>query len=160
MFEEEGLVKEVIGNKALVLVEGGRACSHCSERHSCQVIEESERRLAQVLNPIGAWVGDRVRIEMKEGLLLKNALIIYLIPSLCLVVGAVFGGHLGKYYGWNTDFSAILMGLLILGVSFFCVYLFGRHPKRKKQYMPCIQKIIIKHDQDISSHQSVPDLEV
>ena len=81
MIQEEGIVKEVRGDRALVLTERKGDCAHCSARHSCLIQDDGKETLAQVLNPVGASEGDRVRITIQDGILLRNSLFLYFIPA-------------------------------------------------------------------------------
>jgi sigma-E factor negative regulatory protein RseC len=159
MLEEEGLVKEVVGGKALVATERREECAHCVARKACHMVDDGKELLAHVLNPVGAGVGDRVKITIKEGVLLKNSLILYFIPVLGLIVGSVLGYYLGRFYGWNLDLSAMLSGLSGLGLSFLIIFILNVHLKETRAYWPQIQKVITKGRPDNLDHESIPEHE-
>lgn len=154
MLEEEGLVKEVLGGKALVVTERREECAHCVARKACRVVDDGKELLAHVLNPVGAGVGDRVKITIKEGVLLKNSLILYFIPVLGLIVGSVLGYYLGRFYGWDLDLSAMLSGLSGLGLSFLIIFILSVHLKETRTNWPQIQKVITKGSPDNLDHES------
>jgi len=154
MFEEEGWVKEVSGEKALVLTERRGECDHCLARKACHVVDDGKEVLAHALNPIGAAVGDRVKITMKEGALLRSSFVLYFIPALGLLVGSVLGYYLGKLFGWNLDLSAMFSGLIVLGLSFLIVFMLSQDPKKTRTYWPQIQEIIIQGCPDALNHES------
>lgn len=159
MLEEEGVVKEVAGDKALVVTERRGECDHCIARRACYVLDEGSEVLAQALNPVGASVGDRVKITMKEGALLKSSFFLYFIPALGLIVGSALGYYLGKFYGWNLDLSAMLSGLFLLGLSFLIMFIFNQHPTKVKTYWPEIQEVISQGSSDALEHGSISEQE-
>lgn len=154
MLEEEGSVKEVVGDRALVLTERRGACTHCAARKACHGVDGGKEAVVQVFNPIGAGVGDRVKIAIKEGVILKSSFILYFIPTLGLIVGSALGYNLGKFYNWNLDLSALIGGLLLLGVSFLITFILNHHAKNTRSFWPQIQEVIAQARPDSSGHTS------
>jgi sigma-E factor negative regulatory protein RseC len=100
--------------------------------------------LAEVLNPLGAEVGDRVRITVKEHVLLKSSLILYLLPTVGCILGSALGYFLGLSRGWDCDLAAIICGFLFLGMSFGIVDALSRRQRQGKGYWPEIREIIAR----------------
>lgn len=159
MFEEEGLVKAVTGDKAFVLMERKAECAHCMARKGCHVVDDGKEIQAKVLNPISAAVGDRVRISIQEGVLLKSSFILYFVPAMGVIAGSSFGYYLGKLNGWNVDQSAMLFGLLTLGFSFLVAFFVNRHTKEGRRYWPQIQEIITKANEEVLNNGSISEKE-
>ena len=114
MLEEEGIVKSVVGNKAIILTERRGDCATCSAAKACLVKADDGETLSQALNPVGASVGDRVKIVLAERVLLKSSFYLYLVPAVGLMAGCVLGNYLGKYYGWDKNLASILTGIVFI----------------------------------------------
>jgi positive regulator of sigma E activity len=121
MLQEEGIVKKVMGQRALIQTDRKGDCAHCSSRKGCLFMEDGKEALAMVLNPVGAKEGDRVQVTMEEGVFLKNTFLLYFIPVLSLVGGSVLGYFLAGRMGWNQDVTAFSLGFACLVASFFFV---------------------------------------
>jgi len=102
---EEGRVTKVEGNLTQVEIEkksACRACGLCSMRGKNTMIAEAD-------NSIGAKVGERVRIEVPSSIILKGALLFYILPLVALMLGMALGIKITKHQ----------IGGLTLGFSFF-----------------------------------------
>jgi sigma-E factor negative regulatory protein RseC len=155
VLEEEGVVKEVMGRRALVMTERKGECAHCMARQTCHALEEGKEVLAQVLNPIGAEIGDRVKITVQEKNLLKSSFIIYFFPAVGVVMGSAIGYYTGKSFGWDTDLSAVVAGLFFLGFSFLLVSFFNRHLEERGKHWPQIREIVAHARADLLGQQPV-----
>lgn len=160
MLEEEGIVKTVFGDKAIVLTERKGECAHCVAKKACYMLDEGNEVLAQVLNPVGAEAGDRVKIAIQSGAILKSSFILYLFPALGLIMGSALGYYLGKSYDWNLDLSALFCGLITLGLSFLIVFILNHHLKKGRAYWPQIQAIIPKEAWEKLADESDPNAEL
>ncbi|MDL0430555.1 SoxR reducing system RseC family protein [Marinobacter sp. TBZ242] len=99
MITETGKVVAVSGDKVWVQTIRASACSSCSARHGCgqrALASVSAGRANQVLvaNTLGARVGDEVTVAIDESALLGASLLVYALPLLLMVAGAVLGHHL------------------------------------------------------------------
>ena len=63
--EEIGQVVEIRGRLALVSTEAKDACHSCSARGVCH-LGEGKTMVAEAWNPLGAQVGDMVRIQLSS----------------------------------------------------------------------------------------------
>lgn len=96
MITENGRVVAVKGDKAWVQTIRASACESCSARSGCGqrvLAGASAGRANQVLvaNHLNARVGDEVSIAIEESALLSASLLVYAVPLLLLVLGAVVG---------------------------------------------------------------------
>lgn len=111
---ELGRVREVYRDRVVIdIVEhSASSCNQCSLHGHCH-IENGERRL--ILWTKGNWrVGDEVWVEMKETVLIEIATLLFLIPTILLIVGsAVMSQWLPTL--WSVGGALVLMGL------YFCV---------------------------------------
>lgn len=101
MIEEEGTVVSLRGGLAEVRTQRRASCGGCGSSTGCgtALIDQFLGRRTVTLraqNPIGAQIGDRVVIGVREGGLLAAALAAYLAPILGLLAGGVLGQWLGQ----------------------------------------------------------------
>ncbi len=119
--DQEAIVARVEGNQAYVEVGGaGAGCGRCHETGGCQssILGQMFRtrpRQYRIANPIGAAPGDPVIVRVASGSTLRAALLIYALPVLGLLLGAVAGTALGG--DGDGDAMAALGALLGLVVG-------------------------------------------
>lgn len=103
------------GGKAEVLIVRESACSgdchHCS---GCGGVQQTLRVTAD--NPIGAVPGDIVELDGGEGVLLRSAVLVYLLPLILFLAGYLASMSLG---GWA---AAIGCGGFVLGLIPALIY--------------------------------------
>ncbi|MDX5300342.1 MAG: SoxR reducing system RseC family protein [Gammaproteobacteria bacterium] len=105
MIEESGRVVALEGEGVWVQVIRQSACQSCSARKGCgqaALAGMSGGRAHQVWieNPLGAQVGDQVRIGVSEAAMLRASLLVYLVPLLALMLAAVVASGAGLGEGW------------------------------------------------------------
>ncbi len=99
--EEIGIVKEIKGAIALVIVQKQSVCEKCAAGSVCK--STSGEMEVEVLNNANAGIGDKVRIVFRPCTYLKGSLLIYGIPAVSLVIGAVIGKEYMRRVLPNTD---------------------------------------------------------
>lgn len=115
--EQEAIVASVEGDHAYVEVGStGAGCGRCHEKGGCQgsilgQLFRSRPRLFRIANPIGAAPGDHVIVRVAEGATLHAALLIYVLPLMCLLLGAIVGTVLAGAGKSNSDAAAALGAL-------------------------------------------------
>lgn len=129
MLETRAIVVRLEGKEALV--EGARqgGCGACSSSNACgsgklNLLLGVQNRQFRVCNESGAQVGDEVEIVVPEGVLLRNALILYGLPLLVMFVGAIlsnsfFLGALG------ADAATAVGAVAGLSVGFLLAYFYA-----------------------------------
>ena len=83
-----GIVKSVQGNIARVIVVEGPGCCESCRTVSCDPISGTE---TEAINFVHAKVGQKVRINMKVLTFLTEVLLLYVLPIVALLTGAVLG---------------------------------------------------------------------
>jgi positive regulator of sigma E activity len=95
MLETRAIIVQVEGQYALVQASQANGCEQCSGKGcgagKLSQLFCSKRRLFQVDNSINAGVGDEVVISVAEGAILRGIGLVYLLPLLLLVIGALVG---------------------------------------------------------------------
>ena len=141
--QETGIVREVVGHKAIVAVQKQSGCESCPGGSVCKTLGGGEG-LVDALNEAGAQVGDTVKISFKPYTYLKGSIIVYGLPALMLVIGAV----IGKEYlpniitGIDPDIASAIGGFGLFILSFFVMKILSNRFEAKKEYMPVIERII------------------
>jgi sigma-E factor negative regulatory protein RseC len=125
MLETRAIVIRVEGREALVESMQGGGCGHCDSEKGCgsgklSQLFCSEPRRFRVRNDANAQVGTVVQIALAEGLLLRSALLMYMLPLLLLLCGAMTGAQFAGGEQSREVYSAI-GGLLGLSLGFAIV---------------------------------------
>lgn len=119
MIEEIGSIVELKGKQvATVLCEKQSFCAHCASMESCQVGSDGRSRLVEAHNLLGAKVGDKVKLATSSRTFLQSSFLLYIVPLLFLIVGAVSGQLLGSHFGLGIDPNLLSA---IIGVAFLCL---------------------------------------
>ena len=112
--QEIGTVMSVEGGVARVRVKKTSACEGCREAAACSVDEGA--MVIEAINPVDAAVGQSVRINSgASSSYLRAALVVYGIPALSLLIGAVVGRYIPVLF--ETKFSPDILSAAG-GVSF------------------------------------------
>ena len=91
------------------------ACGSCNARSGC-----GQHSLSKLGRPMRLWiptdrnyqVGDQVILSLPQGGLALSALVLYGLPLVGLIAGAILGQRLG------TDLLSALVGIAGLGIGF------------------------------------------
>jgi sigma-E factor negative regulatory protein RseC len=110
MLETRAVIVRIEGQHALVQASQASGCEHCSGK-GCGAGKLSRMfcsnpRLFKVGNPINAGVGDEVVISIAEGSILRGIGLVYLLPLLLLVTGAMLGSHWAEFPGQLDGYAA------------------------------------------------------
>jgi sigma-E factor negative regulatory protein RseC len=118
MAEEEGIVDRVEGGTAYVKTRRGDACEHCHAKDGCHAMGGGKEMEVAVANTLDAKPGDRVMVSVEDGAFLQASLLVYGVPAVALVAGALAGEQLGPLWGFGRDTVSALTGLVFLAVTF------------------------------------------
>lgn len=124
MIEEVGIIVELRGKHvALVLCEKNSMCEHCATAGACHIGDDGRARTVEAVNAIGAQVGDKVRVAVSTRTFLQSGFILYIVPLIALVVGAVIGKAVGENLkvGLNPDLLSAIFGAFFLAGSFLVI---------------------------------------
>ena len=127
---------------AMVVTEKGDACSNCESAQFCHSLADCSRMETRVLNQAGAGVGDTVSISLSSRIVLKSALILYILPTVSLLLGAVGGAGLHKQLGIGDTGAAIVFGFAGLILGFTIARLISKRQTAGRKLIPIITRII------------------
>jgi sigma-E factor negative regulatory protein RseC len=145
MAENIGIVLKTEANDtAEVLLDRHSGCSGCqSIDGGCSSCRTSAQKMqSRVANPVGARVGDVVKIRLSSGSLFAGAAILYLIPMVCLLAGAFAGSWLSAMLNITELPGSILGAVCGLMLGFALVALIDRSAGIRARLTPTIIAIV------------------
>lgn len=143
MIEEQGTVIELKGKHiAAVLCEKSSFCKNCASMEACQVGTDNKSKVVEAHNSAGAQVGDRVRLVTSTRNFLQSSFLLYMVPLIALLIGAIIGNLLGeKLEGVDPNLLSAILGTAFLAGSYLVIKV-GSRAIPKETYMPRIVEII------------------
>ena len=144
MIEENGTVIELKGKStAVVMCKKSSLCENCASDGSCMMSDNEHSRLIEVKNTLGACVGDNVRIATTTKSFLQSSFLLYIVPLIALVLGAVIGKLVGENLatGLDTNVLSAIFGVFFM-IGSFVVLRVGSQALSKESYMPAIVAIL------------------
>lgn len=137
---ERGEVISQQGRMARVKIKRSSHCASCSCAGVCSPFGKEWMTVAAD-NTLGAAAGQKVRITYRVEGEVKASLILYIIPVMALVLGALIGTAINPFS--NQDLSAVLMGLSFVAISFLLIrkYALWKYG-RMRSYRPCISEVL------------------
>jgi len=141
--EEIGIVKELKGIKAIISVQKQGSCGSCPGGALCQTLGAGEA-LMEAYNYVDARAGDTVKVVFKSSNYLKGTMLVYGLPSLMLIIGAVLGKeYLSRFFpAADSEIISACSGFGLLVITFLAIKLWSNIFERKKEYMPIIEEIM------------------
>lgn len=144
--EEEGIVKAVEGDHALVTICAQGVCQGCPSAGICN--SAGDEREVKALNPVNAAPGQRVKVVMHAQMYLKGTLLVYALPMFVLIAGAVLGKYLADSYfpDLNPDVLAAGLGLGGMAAVFIVVKRWSRVVEESGDFLPVVERILTDDD--------------
>jgi len=138
------VIRTLAGGKADVVANKQGDCGSCSASHSCHTSKAAKKMTTTVINPVGAEPGDAVAIDVSTVQLLKGMALIYLLPVMGLLIGAIFGASIKASVSMTETGSALLFGGIGLVLGFGLVITLSKLLAANDAYTPVISRIIRK----------------
>ncbi|HTZ17943.1 MAG TPA: SoxR reducing system RseC family protein [Dissulfurispiraceae bacterium] len=140
--EEIGVVKWAEGPRAIVTVKRQTACDACASGSSCKTTQSGME--IEAFNAVRAEAGDTVKISFKAFTYLKGTLLVYGIPALSLVAGAIIGKEYlsASFPSIDPELVSAIASFGFMIASFISVKLLVRKFEKKKELVPVIEEII------------------
>jgi sigma-E factor negative regulatory protein RseC len=141
MIEEEGIVAEIEGSIAKVAVLKKSACEQCSAAGVCH---PGDREYLEATNPLNAVKGQKVKVAIAPQLYLKASFILYGIPMVALVAGAIIAKNIASGYVGEeqSDLWAFIAGMACTFVSFLFIRSYNKKVEKTQKYKPVIVEIL------------------
>lgn len=135
---QAGKVVELQEELALVEVSAS-LCGGCAQEGACNLLAgKPEKSIIQAINRAQAGVGDSVSVELSASARTKSACLLYVVPSISLVVGAAVGQQMLAGVGSLDPVLAGLLGgliFLVLGMIPAMVV------SRRKMLLPIVSQV-------------------
>lgn len=144
MIEEIGTLVELKGkHTAMVMCTKSSLCENCAANGSCVIGDDGNIRLIEAQNSLGATVGERVRIATTTKSFLQSSFLLYIVPLIALVIGAIVGKLVGENLatGLDPNLLSAVFGVFFM-IGSFVVLRVGSSVLSKEAYMPKIIEII------------------
>ncbi|MDA8434324.1 MAG: SoxR reducing system RseC family protein [Nitrospiraceae bacterium] len=141
MVEEIGVVRSVQGVTAMVQIAKKSACEGCT-MGVCK--PEDQGMEIEAFNEVGAKVGQRVKVSIKSYVYMKGTMLVYGLPAVMLVAGAVFGKEVMSRFlpGRDPDVLSAIFGFAAFILSFFIVKIWAGRAAEKTESRPIIEEIL------------------
>ena len=139
--EEVGIVTNVEGTVARVSIPKKNACEGCS----LGICKEQEQNMEiEAINTIHAHVGQKVRITVRSYSYLQGSVIVYGIPAIGLLAGAILGREfLSPFFPTiDPDVVSALFSFCACFLSFLAVKLWSKRAAGEEHRKPVIDKIL------------------
>jgi len=140
MIEETAKVITIKDRFAWVETERKTTCGTCAVNKGCgtSVLSQvlgNKRASIRILNDIGAKPGDAVVIGIQEGTLVKGSMMIYMLPLIIMLGGALVGSLVTSLFGIDyTEGWQILFSLGGLVIGFYWVNVFSERIAQNADY--------------------------
>jgi sigma-E factor negative regulatory protein RseC len=136
MITEHGIVTQATPAVAQIKTNRAAACETCAAKEGCGALHQGKEITFELPNTLGVQAGDTVLIGMKTKSALQLTFLIYIVPILCLVIGALAGDALAPYFQINASFFAMVLGFSFFGLAFFILHKKSAGMNRKTEYKP------------------------
>ena len=162
MIQEQGFITRIDGNYAWVRTERKSTCGQCAAQKGCGTNVFSKvlgNKLVEfkAINEAGADVGDQVILGLHESVLLKSALLMYLLPLATMFLFALLAQFSDALTG--KELSEIWISLIALAglvCGFIYVRQFATHHQSDTRYQPVVlrraslgEQFTLKHPQEV-----------
>lgn len=142
MIEENGTVIAVDGGAVWVQTIRQSTCGSCSARKGCGQgalarMTDGRANQVRVRNTCGAAVGDRVILGIEESQLLRASLLVYALPLVLLLAGALVASGLWP----GRDLAAILGGAVGLASGFVLLRVFSSGELGESRLQPSLLRV-------------------
>jgi len=138
------LIRNLPGSRADVVADRQGGCGSCSSASNCHSAHATKKLTTTVINRIGAEPGDIVAIDVGSGKLLGGLAVIYLLPVMGLLIGAIIGTHVKEIVSMSETGSALLFGGIGLALGLGLVFTISKALAANDVFTPIISRVIRK----------------
>lgn len=149
MITERARVVAVEGENALLQAQRQSTCGSCSVKSGCgtsvlaSVVGQKVTQL-KVLNSLGAKPGDEVLLGMADNALVTGSLLVYMIPLVMLLLGALAGEGLAGHLGMDAELMPIVGGAAGFALAVLLVRILLQKTSAGLQMQPVMLRILAK----------------
>jgi sigma-E factor negative regulatory protein RseC len=138
--EEIGVVKSTSGVLAIVSVERKSACEQCSA--GCRITAAGAE--LEAINWAKAIEGQKVRVVLRPYSYIKGSMVVYGLPALALILGAVAGKEFFSSFfsSLDPDIVSAIFGFGGFILAFIVVKIWSARIEKETAYKPVIEEIL------------------
>ena len=140
-----GTVIETSGEFAMIASSKRGICDGCADRASCSLAPETPVRLTDEIrarNPIDAQRGDRVEFDLEGHAELGVSLLVWIVPLVGLIAGAVLGANVHHLSSLERDIATLFGAVVGAVLAYGVVVLVDRRAKDDARLVPVILKVL------------------
>ena len=140
MIEERAVVAEAGAGYVWVEIQRRSACGSCQASDGCGTAALAKAwgvrsMRTRALSTLSLQPGDEVIVGLADGVLLRGALLAYLLPLVLLLAGAMLGQ--AAFAGAGEEL-VVLSGALGLGLGFLVVRVMSRRFREDVRFQPVV----------------------
>lgn len=142
---EIGEVCKVSTRTVEIRVNPSEDCGNCGAKSSCHAVSGiSKDRFVTALDPFGLKIGQRVKINLQSKNLIKASIVIFVLPLIGLLLGAIAGFYIAeiKDYPGYSDLYSVIGGSLGLGITILGLRSYNKRLEKADQYYPTVVEIM------------------
>lgn len=128
---------------ARVLSDRKGACGGCHSGHDgCRSCLAGSKFESRVTNAVGAQPGDLVKVRLNSGSFYKGAALLYLLPIVALMIGALSGAWGAEQIGWQQTTGAVSGAAAGIGIAILILTRLDRSRSARHSLTPTIVEIL------------------
>lgn len=135
---ENGIVVDVDGGRVLIEANAEATCASCAAKDSCNLDVSSHKRRIWMDNTIGAQNGDLVSFKIEEKGILLSSLILYLLPVVLLMGGAIGLSLAAPVLEYDSELMSVIGGLAGLLLYIVVLKVIYPHIKKRNIFSPVL----------------------
>ena len=124
---KEGLVLENNRGNLKIMVDRNSACGACAASGSCA---ERKTTIVEIFSAENIDKGDRVVLESDADKVNKISAMVYIIPLILVMIGALAPSYLLKDSGYDTNLISLGAVILMLGLSVLFIKKLDKNTKK------------------------------
>lgn len=124
---KEGLVLENNKGNLKIKVDRNSACGACAASGSCA---ERKSTIVEIFSAENINEGDRVVLESDAAKINKISALVYLIPVILVMIGAVAPSYLLRDTGLDINLISLGSVILMLGLSVLFIKMLDKNSKK------------------------------
>ena len=128
---------------ARVLSDRKGACGGCHSGHDgCRSCLAGSKFESRVTNAVGAQPGDLVKVRLNSRSFYKGAALLYLLPIVVLMIGALSGAWGAEQIGWPQTTGAVSGAAAGIGIAILILIQLDRSQSARRTLTPAIVEIL------------------
>ena len=126
---KEGLVLENNNGNLKIKVDRNSACGSCAASGSCA---ERKTTIVEIFSADNIDEGDKVILESDADEINRISALVYVIPLILVMIGAVAPHYLLKNSGYDTNIISLVAVVVMLALSVLYIKNLDKNAKKEK----------------------------